>query len=265
MKTIKFLFISAIAAISIMSCEKEIGYLEKLNPIDSIEESKTTDPIDEQSSETVSGTGELATQTVNLSDFTEVELKKIGEVEIKSGSSYKVEVSDYENLLPHAKLYLEGKRLVISYDSVQVFGSKLKISITMPNKLTKTIVSGAGNINILSGFSSDNVQLIVSGAGNISAANINSSNTTIEMPGAGVIEAKGSTGCLTLKVKGSGPIKCQELMCVNAICEINGLSTVFLSTKDKLKVNALGIGNLTYYGTPILDLNLGMQFSVTKG
>lgn len=281
MKTTKFLFVSAFVAILSVSCDKENELIEKINNLDSTTNHSSdstsnqcadstitlsTDSIITQNPTIVSNTDELATQTVNLSDFTEVELKKIGEVEINKGSAYKVEVTDYKNLLPYAKVYLEGKRLVVSYDdSKQVMGSKLKITITIPDRLSKTIVSGAGNVNIRSGLASDSVQLVVSGAGNISAANINSRSVNIEMPGSGVIEAKGTTGNLTLRVKGSGTIRCKELMCTNANCDISGVSTVFLSATNKLKVNAMGIGSLTYYGTPIPDLNLGKLFSVIKG
>ncbi len=282
MKTIKFLFVTAIVAFLSMSCEKEFGLTDGINDLNSIDPSENSDSTNTQSPDStiipspdstitiiptiVSDTGALATQIVYLSDFTEVELKKIGEVEIISGSEYKVEITDYKKLLPFAKVYLEGTRLVVSYDDIeQVMGSKLKVSITIPNKLSKTIVSGAGNINILSGYASDGVQLIVSGAGNITATNINSRSVNIEMPGSGVIEAKGTTGDLTLIAKGSGTIRCKELMCANASCDISGVCTVFLSVSDKLKVNALAVGGLTYYGNPILDLNIGMLFSLVKG
>ena len=280
MKTLKFLFVAAIVAFLSVSCEKELIEIMGLHDSTSVGENadstltQNPDTTNNQSPDTtiiadptiISGTGEISTQVINLSDFTEIELKKIGEVEIIYGSEYKVEISDYTDLLPFAIVYLEGERLVLSYDdSKQVMGSKLKMSITIPNKLTKVIVSGAGNINIQSGLSTENVQLIIPGAGNISAANINSRSVNIEMPGSGVIEAQGTTGDLTLKVKGSGTIKCQALISANAFCDISGVTTVFLSATDKLKVDALSIGSLTYNGNPVLDINTGVLFSVIKG
>ncbi|MBN1117820.1 MAG: DUF2807 domain-containing protein [Bacteroidales bacterium] len=306
MKTINFLFISAIVAFLSVSCEKGLECCEKktetteeINKLDSLlsienadstinespDSTVTEDPdsvITENSESTntessesiitldnpnaVSGKGEIATLVVNLTNFTEVELKKIGEVEIVGGSEYKVEISDYENLLPFAKVYLEGERLVISYDDIeQVMGSKLKISITIPDKLSKCIIAGSGNINVQSGYSSDNVQLMVSGAGNILATNINSHSVNIDLPGSGVIEAKGTTSEFSLQAKGSGTIKCEELMCTNANCNIGGVCNVFLGVTGNLNVDAMGIGTLTYYGNPVLKLNLGMQYSVIEG
>lgn len=218
-----------------------------------------------QNSPYVSGTGEIVTQAISLANFTEVELEKTGEVEILSGSEYKVEISDYENLILLAKVYLEGERLVISYGSVQVMGSKLKVSITIPDKLSKAIVSGAGSIHVNSGFVSDNVHLIVSGAGKILASGINSQNVTIVQSGAGTIEAKGTTGKLVLDVKGSGTIKCKELICADADCDIRGVSNVFVSATDKLKVSAFVVGSLTYYGNPMLEVEKGPLFSLIKG
>ncbi len=297
MKTIKFLFVLAIIAGLTVSCELDNGWMESINPHDSLGVSMCADTTqsstdttqnhdfpdstqsftDPDTSQTdiftdpgqnapyVSGTGEIVTQTCNLTAFTEVELEKIGEVEILSGSEYKVEISDYENLILLAKVYLEGERLVISYGSVQVMGSKLKVSITIPDKLSKVIVSGAGNIHVNSGFASDNIYLIVSGAGNIMASGINSQNVNIVQSGAGTIEAKGTTGELTLDVKGSGAIKCKDLICNNAHCDIRGASTVFVSVSEKLKVSAFVVGSLTYYGNPVLEVEKGPLFSLIKG
>lgn len=297
MKTIKFLFVAAIVAILSVSCNKENELLDLLSPNGSdVSKSDTTTssgkdttfvvgtdttaivgtdtatitPTDTtiviiQNPTTVSGNGEITSRIVNVSDFTEVELKKVGEVEIVKGNAYKVEVSDYKNLLSFSKVYMEGKKLVISYDDVQVIGSKLKVTITIPDKLSKAIVSGAGNLSIQSGYASDSLQVILSGSGSILAANINSNKVNITMPGAGLIEANGTTSNLTLGVKGSGTIKCGALMSNNASCDISGVGTVFVNAKDILMVNAFGIGSLTYYGTPILEVNKGMLFSVTKG
>ncbi len=297
MKTIKFLFVAAIVAGLTMSCEDNelmelinshtpdpgmssdtihnpaysdttqnpVNSDTTQNPVftDTVQNPTFTDPI--QNFTYVSGTGEIASQTVNLANFTEVELKKIGEVEVLSGSEYKVEISDYENLLPYAKVYMEGERLIISYDSVQVMGSKLKISITIPDQLSKVVLSGSGNIFVNSGFVSDKVHLIVSGSGNISASGVNSQNVDIVMSGAGKIEAKGKTENFTLEVSGSATIQCKELISNNADCDLRGVSTVFVSVEDKLKVNAFVVGSLTYYGSPILEVEKGLLFSLIKG
>lgn len=298
MKTIKFLFVAAIVAFVVVSCNKENELLDLLGPnghSDAIKNDSTntsgkdtsfvvgtdttsivgTDtvsipPVDStiviiQNPTTVTGNGEITSRIVNVSDFTEVELKKVGEVEIVKGNVYKVEVSDYKNLLSFSKVYLEGKKLVISYDDVQVIGSKLKVTITMPDKLSKAVVSGAGSLKIQSGYAADNLQLILSGSGSIFANNINSNKVDITMPGAGLIEAKGTTSVLTLGIKGSGTIKCGELISNNASCDISGVGTVFVNAKTTLKVNAMGIGSLTYYGTPALEVNKGNLFTVTKG
>jgi hypothetical protein len=279
---IKFLFVAAIVAFVLVSCTKESEILDMITPNGHADPSKsdtttnsgtdttTITPVDTtivtiQNPTTISGNGEITSRIVNLSDFTEVELKKIGEVKIVKGNTYQVEVSDYKNLLSFSKVYLEGKKLVISYDDVQIIGSKLKVTITIPDKLSKAIVSGAGSLNIQSGYATDNFQLILSGSGSILANNINSNKVDITMPGAGLIEATGTTSNLTLGVKGSGTIKCGELTSNNAICDVSGVGTLFVNAMETLKVNAMGIGSLTYYGAPALEVNKGNLFTVTKG
>lgn len=135
----------------------------------------------------------------------------------------------------------------------------------MPDKLAKAIVSGAGNISINSGFAADRIQLSVSGAGNISANGIYTENVDLTLSGAGTIEAKGTTTNLSLNLNGSGTINAKELICINAICDIRGVSTIFLSVTEKLKVSAFVVGSLTYYGSPVVEANTGDLFTLIKG
>ena len=246
---------------------------ENENPANN-ETPETTDPTDSATpdiviipdSSTDEAKGDLLTKVVELSNFSEVELRKIGEVEIVSGSDYRVEVSDYEDMLQYALVFMEGEKLVVSYeDSVQVVASKLKVTITIPDRLSKTLLSGAGNINILSGFDSESVELSVSGAGKLTASQINAARVQMEMSGSGSLQAEGKCDYLDLSVQGSGPVNCEGLMCGEASCNIGGVCSVFLSVSDKLKVDASGIGTLRYFGNPVLELNVGMLFNVVKG
>ena len=162
MKAISFLAATAVIAMLSVSCERDLEMLqEKLDhdqtttPVDSVKTDKKEDPANNETPETTDPTdpsspadptspdvviipdsstdeakGDLVTKVVELSNFREVELRKIGELEIVSGSDYKVEVSDYEDMLQYALVFMEGEKLVISYeDNVQVVASKLKVKI----------------------------------------------------------------------------------------------------------------------------------------
>lgn len=298
MKAISFLAATAVIAMLSVSCERDLEMLqEKLDhdqtttPVDSVKTDKKEDPANNETPETTDPTdpsspadptspdvviipdsstdeakGDLVTKVVELSNFSEVELRKIGELEIVSGSDYKVEVSDYEDMLQYALAFMEGEKLVISYeDNVQVVASKLKVTITIPDRLSKALLSGAGNINILSGFDSESVELSVSGAGKLTAAQINAARVQIEMSGSGSLQAEGKCDYLDINVQGSGPVNCEGLRSGQASCNIGGVCSVFLSVSDKLKVDASGIGTLRYFGNPVLELNVGMLFNVVKG
>jgi hypothetical protein len=259
MKKIKIFLAFTIVAGLLLSCEKENDDAIKETTADST-------LLNTNGSGTITGTGSIISKSVEASNFTEVELKGFGEVEINSGSDYKVEVSDYQNLVDYVRITVTGEKMIISYkDNISVKESKLKISITMPEKLSKAIVSGAGNININSGLTSAGISLIISGAGNIYAAGIAAENVNLLLTGAGIIEAKGTAGKLILGISGSGTIKCKDLVCNNVDCEVKGAGTVLVNAKDNLKVYAMGVGSLTYYGNPALDINKGLTFSLKKG
>jgi hypothetical protein len=205
----------------------------------------------------ISGSGQVKSENRTLGDFKEVELNIAGEVEISKDSLCSLNVSDYENLLPHIKTYVQGSRLIITHDpnNLNVRNSVAKIKIKI-RELKNLIVNGSGTITIISAYN-DLSSMNISGSGNIIAGDsIYTSSLSILISGSGNITVIGRCDQLNTNITGSGNINLYGLIAENANCVITGSGNTFVNIVQNLAATILGSGNIIYMGTPRLTVNV---------
>ena len=105
----------------------------------------------------VVGSGKLATQEFNFSDFKRVDVSSAFEVEIAQSGSYHVSVTADDNLFEYIEVSKEGETLKIGLKTVTNLGpATLKAQITMP-QLSGLILSGASKGSVSSFSSTEQV------------------------------------------------------------------------------------------------------------
>ena len=178
----------------------------------------------------VTGKGKIVTESRDISGFTQVKVLGSMDVEIISGDNYSVEVTDYENLLPHLKTELNGDKLEIGFEGC-IRNSRARVKITMP-KLNGVYTLGSGDVKISGEFiSTEGVMIETLGSGDIifnalmdGAQDVNvtlkgsgdlrfntvaqSMNLTFSSLGSGdaVVNVPGSVNDLVIKLAGSGDV-----------------------------------------------------------
>ena len=206
----------------------------------------------------ITGKGNIITETRNATNFTSVDLQTGANIEIVKGSNFKVSVSDYENIVKYLSLAVENNCLIIKKEpnSVSLWNSKAKVVITMPDPLYSINLSGSGNIYVNSSFNDLN-NLMVSGSGNIAIlSNSQLNKLEARIAGNGNINAIGSVQDLTTNISGSGSVMFTELKARNATCSISGSGNTNVFIEDKLEASISGSGNIVYSGTPVVNSNL---------
>jgi translation initiation factor IF-1 len=206
----------------------------------------------------VTGTGNIISQKRTATDFHSVSLLTAAKVYIVKGDSFKVEISDYENLLQHISIKVDNHNLTISNDPIftVLLNSKAKVTITMPDSLLGVAIAGSGDINLNSPFKDLNT-LAITGSGNIYAnepLNILAMNASIL--GSGNITAIGSVQTLTGLISGSGNLQLSNLNATNANCTISGSGSIYVHSNTSLKATISGSGNIIYSGNPIVDASI---------
>ena len=179
---------------------------------------------------TIVGSGKVASETRTVSGFDYVELKGSGNVEISFGTTESVTVKGDDNILPLIETSVLGDTLVINTKpfTTMTTANEIKISITMKS---------------LQG-------LTLSGSGNIDVAGVNGKSIVVEMPGSGNITVNGTSDSVTIRLPGSGNIFCEGLKTQSATVTMDGSGNITVFASNLLDASIRGSGSIHYFGNP---------------
>ena len=176
------------------------------------------------------GSGQLATQSRQVSGFTSVELTGVGELSIDQTGTESLTVSAEDNLLPLLTSEVEGDTLIL--------GKKPNTRIVTSKPITYTLTM------------KDITGLAVSGSGTINAPKLTTAALRIEISGSGVITTAGNVDDQSLEISGSGRYLADGLTSKTTTAEISGSGTANVVASNALDVKISGSGTLTYSGNP---------------
>jgi hypothetical protein len=176
------------------------------------------------------GSGQLATQSRQVSGFTGVELTGVGELSIDQTGTESLTVSAEDNLLPLLTSEVEGDTLIL--------GKKPNTRIVTTKPITYTLTM------------KDITGLAVSGSGTINAPKLTTAALRIEISGSGVITTAGNADDQSLEISGSGRYLADGLTSKTTTAEISGSGTANVVASNALDVKISGSGTLTYSGNP---------------
>jgi len=176
------------------------------------------------------GSGQLATQSPQVSGFTSVELTGVGELSIDQTGTESLTVSAEDNLLPLLTSRVEADTLIL--------GKKPNTRIVTSKPITYTLTM------------KDITGLAVSGSGTINAPKLTTAALRIEISGSGVITTAGNADDQSLEISGSGRYLADGLTSKTTTAEISGSGTANVVASNALDVKISGSGTLTYSGNP---------------
>jgi Putative auto-transporter adhesin, head GIN domain len=196
--------------------------------------------------EIVKGNGVITTESRAIAGFTRVQLEGSGTVTIVKGATFKVTVTDDQNILPYVKTTLSGGELSIGYkDDAWVRRGNLKVAIEMP-AVEETKVDGSGSMTISGGFSN---------AGRLKAGVSGSGDIFIQ---------DGNADTYNVVINGSGNVKSFGLISRRAVVQISGSGDAELSVTDDLDVSITGSGDVYYTGNPVINTRISGSGRVIK-
>jgi len=214
----------------------------------------------------ISGTGNIVKENRNATNFTSIELLTSADVEIIKGNSFNVSVSDYENLIQYLTVEVVDNRLIIkkTKNFVNLWNSKAKVIVTLPDPLYSVKLAGSGNMKINSAF--NNLEfLMVSGSGNIElGCECQLNKLDAQISGSGNMNGIGTVEDLSTKISGSGNIRFSQLKAKNAHCTISGSGNMYVYIEDRLEAYLSGSGDIVYSGTPIVNSHVSGSGSIHK-
>ncbi|HEY5728619.1 MAG TPA: DUF2807 domain-containing protein [Anaerolineales bacterium] len=212
------------------------------------------------------GSGNVITQTREVSDFTTIELDYPAQVFVTQGSSISVKIEAEDNLLEGLQTRVRNDTLEIFYksdDNKHINPTKpVRITIVVKD-LTEVDLGSAGELNF-EGIVSDELDISISGAGNLELNDIAVENLSVTMSGAGSMTASGEADDFNLNISGFGNFNGKELHSKTVDVNLSGAGSATVWVDDQLDAHISGAGSINYYGSPSVTKQVSGVGSVSK-
>ena len=213
------------------------------------------------------GSGNVVSQTREVSGFTSVSIRYPAEVVIQQGSSESVKLEADDNLLPQLTTEVSDGELTITND---VSSWAERVNPTRPVHIMITVkdlgelsFSSAGRVEI-DNLETDSLKVRLSGAGELDIVKLAAGSFDCSMSGAGSMTASGEVDTLTLNVSGVGSFRGEDLSSVSAEVRLSGVGSVTVRAKETLTAQVSGLGSVRYYGNPQITQRVSGLGSVNK-
>jgi predicted small secreted protein len=192
---------------------------------------------------TEQGSGNVTSETRNVSDFTEVALNGTGNLVVRQTGSESLNIEAEDNVIPEIKTEVEGNRLTIET------GNNMPIP-TQPITYELTV--------------KDLSDLELAGAGSIDASDINTDSLKVTTSGSGDVKAAGKTDSQDVEISGAGSYRAEDLESEEAEIDISGAGEAIVKVEDRLDVRISGYGSVEYIGNPTVSRDITGAGEVTR-
>ncbi len=212
----------------------------------------------------VTGQGEIVSQTVSLDDFTGFASTIAADIYVTQGDKQEVVIEAQQNIIDNIDLdRIDHGIWTIHYHEMVRYSKPVKIHITVPT-LTFAAISGSGKIEGVTRFDDlDNLKLVISGSGTIDLETYSDAIDAV-ISGSGDLLLSGKTKKLMLLISGSGGLYAGQLLSPQAEITISGSGSARVNADESLQVLVTGSGNVYYTGNPELDIHVSGSGKVVR-
>lgn len=200
----------------------------------------------------VTGSGNVKTETREISGVTAVELTNSGNLEITQGNVESLEIEAEDNILPLLTSDVRNGRLVLGVKpntSIRAM-RPIVFRLTVRN-LNEIVATASGNITARSLEASD-LTLRVNGSGNLSIDTLNARALKVHLTASGSVTINGAADTLDVTVSGSGSYNGSGLTAGQAIVRTSGSGDAHATVTGDLDATVSGSGSITYAGTSVV-------------
>jgi len=227
----------------------------------------------------VVGSGKVASESREVSNFSSIRLEGIGDVIITQADTTSLRIEAEDNLIPYFETSVQGDTLVIGIKD-QYFGYNLrptkpvKFYVSTPN-ISAVTLAGSGNITTgdvkTTGFKASllgsgnitadslaatSVDINLAGSGNVNLGTVTADTISSTIAGSGNITLAGEVFNQSARIVGSGDYRASGMQSKNANINVTGSGNSRITVSDSLNVTILGSGDVTYAGKPSVNTTI---------
>ena len=218
-------------------------------------------------------TGNLATESREVSNFDRVVLRDYGELIITQGDEESLTIETDRDTLSQIKTEVREGKLIIKIGGTWLdkLGHALSTSLTRHwikyrlavKKLTGLEITGAVSAKA-SEITTDRLALELSGAGQVNIEALSAEILEVDLPGACTINISGKVGEQRIVMSGAGSYKAPKLESARARVDLRGAGQATVWAVEELDVTISGLGSVEYYGAPALKKRVSDLGTVTS-
>ena len=184
----------------------------------------------------ISGSGNVVTESRDVSGFTAVSLEGLGLLVIDQTGSETLTITADDNLLPYIETQVRGGTLIIG----------LQDNTTLDDITELTYHVTADQIDAAH----------LNGAGAIQMLHLDRKDWDATISGVGSITVSGKVEEQAVELNGAGAYNAEDLESQKATVEHNGAGLAVVQVSDQLDVDINGIGIVEYIGSPTVEKTL---------
>ena len=245
MKVYKTVFCLILCAFLLVGCSFDINSIN--NVVDVVRPVSLSGTI---KTETILSTDGFPVKKLDFENisFTNTDKAKIY---IVPSEETKVEITYPSDMEDHGfRAFIREGEIEISTPKQKNFSAE-KFEVTVFANIEEIEISGGIELE-MDAFKSQKIGLDIKGGAKVYVYNIDAANVEIDIAGAADIDLFGKTELFEIELAGAGSIDAKSLVSKKAEVKISGAGSAELSVIEELLADVDGVGNLTYYGDPVL-------------
>lgn len=190
--------------------------------------------------------------------FNYIELNNKINLIITQDSVYSLKVEAGENLMPLIFTEINANKLSIRSDNrcsfLRDYKKPINVYISTPD-IKEILYKGYGNISATNLLNFPDFTIQADGGTGTVSLSLNSNEIKIKQhAGPADFRLSGQTNDIFLYTNGSGWIYAEKVAALTGHVSSNGTGDVFVNSKDELRVEIRHIGNVNYYGNPVINV-----------
>ncbi len=197
----------------------------------------------------VTGSGDLTTETFNFSDFTRVEAQSGFQIEVTQSSTFSIEITADDNIHQYIEVEKSGETL-----GIRLRGNRFYHSVTIEAKITmpefyKIELSGGSQASITGFSSSHDFEAEMSGGSQLSG-DITSGDADFELSGGSQVNLEGEADDLVIDASGGSQLDLEDFPVDDANIHLSGGGRATVNVSGILDVDLSGGSRVIYVGEP---------------
>ena len=201
------------------------------------------------------GSGEVITETVQVSNFDHISLEGSGEARVTQDGTEALKVETHENMIEHVMVEVDGGTLTVGIkeDVNLIFPRRLIFHVSVDD-IASLAVAGSGGVEAET-ISADQMEVSVAGSGEVRISDLVADMVNARISGSGEIDLAGEAEAQEVRISGSGEYQAGDVCSAAVMVRLSGSGQATVCANETLEADISGSGSVDYYGQPTANFS----------